>query len=128
MEYPTVRTKAGRLIKHEGFVASLVWNYVICDGDRVIGRAIVLKREDYTPVIDEDEDIFMDICIYDEADRKRGAGLELMNFVTGVGNHKALVSSSLGKPGFEFALKSGWKLKPGMHKKTPDIFYFKKEK
>ena len=128
MQYQDVKTKSGKIIKHEGFTCSLAWNYVICDGDNVIGRAIVLKREDYKQIIDEDEEIFVDICIYDEKYRNKGIGEELMKFILKWGNHKTLISSSLNKTGFNFALKTGWNIKKSMHKNTPDIFYYKYQK
>jgi len=127
MEYKPVRTPSGLIIKHECFACSMLWNYIICDGDRVMGRAVVLRRDDYKTMIHEDEEIFLDICIYNEEDRNKGVATELMQFITTYGNHIALISSTLDKRGMKFALKNGWNIKRGMHKKTPDIMYFKKE-
>ena len=127
MEFQQIKTKEGHIIRHECIECSRMWNYLIYDGDRVMGRCIVISREDYRPIIDDDEEIFIDIVIFNEEDRNKGIASELMQFVCNYGNHYALISSALDKRGREFGLKHGWKIKKGLTKNQPDVMYFKKE-
>jgi len=128
MNFPQIKTKTGHIIKHECIQCSRMWNYVICDeNNKVLGCCFVICRDDYKTVIDEDEEIFMHIVIYNEEDRDKGIASELMQFVCNYGNHIALISSALDKRGREFGLKHGWKIKKGLSKKQSDVMYFKKE-
>lgn len=127
MELPKVKAKSGREIRYEYIECTAVWNYTIWEKGRFIGRAIVIQHNPFKPIIQDDEEIFLDIVIFDETDRKKGAGQDLMNFITSNGFHKCMVSSAYSNKGSSFAHKTNWKLKRGMFGKEPDVFYFKKE-
>lgn len=129
MEFPPIKTKEGYIIRHEAFECSLLWNYIIFDeNDRELGRCIVIKREDYRKIIDEDEEIFLDIVTFNEKDRGKGIAGILMKFVCEYGNHPILISSSFNKKGRDFGFKYGWKIKKAINKKQNDILYYRKEK
>ncbi|HUT64425.1 MAG TPA: GNAT family N-acetyltransferase [Anaerolineae bacterium] len=127
MEQTPVKTKTGKVIKYEYIPAEGVWNYTIWDGNRHVGTAIVIRHEKFKATIDEDEEIFMNIIIFNEEDRRKGIATELMKFVTDYGNHIALISSALDNRGRDFAFKTGWKIKKSLKKKENDIMYFKRE-
>jgi len=127
MELPPVKTKTGNVIRYEYIPAEGVWNYTIWKDKKHIGTAIVIRHEKNKAVIDEDEEIFLNIIIFNEEDRRGGVATELMNFITTYGNHIALISSALDSRGRDFALKTGWKIKKALAKKDKDILYYKKE-
>jgi len=128
MELPPVKTKTGNVIRYEFIPCEGVWNYTIWNKDKEhIGTAIVIRHEKNKSYIDEDEEIFLNIIIFNEKDRRKGIATELMNFITTYGNHIALISSALDNRGKNFALNSGWKIKKSLAKKDKDILYYKKE-
>ena len=126
MELPRVKVnKSGREIRYEFIECTGVWNYTIWEKNNYLGRAIVIQHNPYKQIIDKEEEIFLDIVIFETENRRKGAGQELMNFITSNGFHKCLISSAFSNKGNNFAYKTNWKLKKGMFGKEPDVFYFK---
>lgn len=128
MELPKVKnSKTGREIRYEYIECSGVYNYTIWDKEKFLGRAVVVRHDPINPRIDGEEEIFLDIVIFDEADRRKGVGSDLMTFITHNGLHKCLISSAYSGKGKNFAYKTGWKTHKSLKKNEPDIFYFRRE-
>jgi len=128
MEYVAMETKSGNVIRHESFVCSKLWNYIICDKDgRTMGRITLVTRDDYKKIIDEDEEILLDTVIFHEKDRNKGLASELLDFILEAGNHEVIITSAFDNNWKNHLLKKGFILKKSLHKKRPDLLYYKKE-
>jgi len=127
MEFTPVITKSGRIIHHEAILCSKLWNYTIWENGKMLGRIIIISKDDYKPIVDEDEEILLDTVVFDEEDRKKGVAGELIDFITEKGNHQVLITQWLDNRRKNLMLKHGFKLRKGMFKKQPDLLIYKKE-
>lgn len=114
-EVKFISEKSGRSIAPEYIDCEGIWNYAIYDGERMIGRALVIMNTGEMPVL-------LDTYIYEEEDRRKGAASELLNFVTA--NHKKLKSCYLSTAGRELGLKMGFFIKKFPGKNQPDMLIY----
>ncbi len=117
-EMNTFKSKSGKTITPEFFECDKVYNYPIYDGKRMIGRALLIAPFEITDGL-----VLLDIYIYEEEDRRKGAAEELLNLIKAF--HPKIRTSHLSNAGLQLCLKNGFKLKK--QKGQPDLLYYIQE-
>jgi len=87
---------------------------------KAVGRVILLTTyEQAIPII-------LDICIYNEKDRRKGNATYLLNMLKEA--FEEIHSQAMSKAGRELLLKNGFELRPALKKKDEAVFVWKKER
>jgi hypothetical protein len=106
----------GIVIVPEVLPETTLQNICIYDGERMVGRALVVELpKDPTPIL-------VDIYIYHEADRRKGHGDAAMRWLCA--NLPAMKTSFLSNAGRELCLKHGFVWKRSLFKKQPDVLTY----
>ena len=83
------------------------------DEDQPCGRALLLELKGEGPLI------LLDICIYNEADRRRGMADDIMSFMREIFPY--IATSHISKAGLKLCKKHGFTKQRKIFKKDPDI-------
>jgi len=97
-----VKCSSGREIKPEYVECHGVFRVPIYEKGKMIGKAILLHS------VWREELILEDIIVYDESLRRRGAGDDMMRYMTE--NYPLMITGKSRKAGRELCLKHGWTL------------------
>jgi hypothetical protein len=85
----------------ERIVCRSVYNVPIYDRKKLIGRALMVEA------FGGDQLMLLDICIFNNVDRKKGAATDLMKLITGVFSN--IVTGSISKAGRSLCIRHGFK-------------------
>jgi len=109
----------GAELKHEVFECTIAHNIPIYIGGEMIGRALIVE------VIGQEWEVLLDIYIYDEENRGKGYGTQLLDFVKT--RFSRLITNARTPQSKQFLLKNGFEQKKGLFKNTPDMFFYRRK-
>ena len=111
---------SGHLIKDEQFEASDIHNVQIYVQSKMVGRALLIAPTDMAGYI------LLDIVVYNEADRRKGLGDEMMAYLTE--RFTPIFTSYLSAAGRNLCLKHGFRMKKAFFKRDIDLLTYVKTK
>ena len=96
-----------------------VYNVPIYEGERMVGRAILLNTQDL------EELALLDVYVYHEEDRRKGYADKVMWFLTH--RYDAMITSWLSTAGRDLCLKHGFQMLKSPFKNQPGLLGYRRE-
>jgi hypothetical protein len=103
-------------IKHEIFECTLAHNIPVYIEGKMAGRALIVE------VVGQEWDVLLDIYIYDEKDRGKSYGSQILDYIKTA--FPKVLTNARNEKSKNFLLKNGFEQKKVLFKKQEDIYFY----